>query len=221
MSQSSSPPRDTDQEFLPSLVDPDRTLPPHPVTEYQINSHITDLGGTVHKTTRRSACPKTRARSPAVKLGRETLNPELCHSVQRRFAGAKITLHTAKWVAQQIQEDEVPKAIGILSAWTHLDKRVKASEATIAQLNSLSDEEVVLTLHELRNRRRFIQRSGGNKLTMRVILTTTDNSKQIKTPAHLNCGCTSSTIHKRFVQENNLPTKKLPLPVPFTMLTEH
>ena len=49
---------------------------------------------------------------------------------------------------------------------------------------------------------------------MRIIFSTLDNSKSLDTSALLDCGCTSSTIHTRFVKKHNLPTKELPQPIP-------
>ena len=158
---------------------------------------------------------KPTTRSPAVKPGRETSpNLETRHHLQRRFHGNKCTPNTARWVAQQIAEVDTPRAIGILSAWTHPTRYVEASEATLVELNSLSDEEAIEALSELKTSRRYIQGTGGNKLTMRIILSTLDNSKSLDTSALLDCGCTGSTIHTHFVKQHNLPTRKLPRPIP-------
>jgi hypothetical protein len=63
-------------------------------------------------------------------------------------------------------------------------------------------------------RKRYIQGAGGNKLTMKVALSTLDDSKTISTTALLDCGCTGSTIHTQFVKKNKLPTTQLPRPIP-------
>jgi len=75
--------------------------------------------------------------SPAEKPGCE--NPETRHHRQRRFDGQRQKPHTAKWIAQRIQEEGLPIALGILSAWTHRTRRVEASEATIDELNAVAD----------------------------------------------------------------------------------
>ena len=49
---------------------------------------------------------------------------------------------------------------------------------------------------------------------MQIILSTLDNFKSLDTSTLLNCGCTGSTIHTRFVKQHNLPTRKLPRPIP-------
>lgn len=112
----------------PLDVESPRTLPP---TNQPL---IQGLEGTSIKPSRpiHPLNRKTQARSLAEKLRRETPNPKLRHHFQRRFARTRIAPHTSRWVAQRIQEDEVPKAVSILSAWTHPTRRVEASEATIA-----------------------------------------------------------------------------------------
>ena len=87
-------------------------------------------------------------------------------------------------------------------------------EATLIELNSLPDDEAIEAPHKLKTSRRYIQGTGGNKLTMRIIFSTLNNSKSLDTSALLDCGCTSSTIHTRFVKKHNLPTKELPRPIP-------
>jgi hypothetical protein len=96
----------------------------------------------------------------------------------------------------------------------HPTRRVEASEATIAELNILSDEDIVKALLELSQPKPYVQGGGGNKLTMRIILSTLNDSTTFKTDALLDCGCTSSTMNTRYVQRHNLPTRKLPRPIP-------
>jgi hypothetical protein len=70
--------------------------------------------------------------------------------------------HTAPWITQCIHEDKYSSAIGILRAWTHIDRQPEANKTTIEQLNQLTDEEVVITLQELGLSKQYIQGSGGN-----------------------------------------------------------
>src|SRR5882762_2272835 len=143
-------------------------------------------------------------RSPAEKPGRET--PETRHHRQRRFDGQRQKPHTAKWIAQQIQEEDLPVAKGILSAWTDRTRRVEASEATIDELNAIADTEIVEAINELRTPKHFVHKDKGNKLETRVVLTTIDNSQSLETTALLHSGCTGSTINIHFVKQHNLPT---------------
>jgi len=139
-------------------------------------------------------------------------NVEMRHSLQRRFRGTRLKPHTAPWIAQQIHEDPTPTAVGFLRMWTHRHKQVEATESTIAQLNELSDEDVILALEELHEPRKYIQGTGGNKLSIRTILTTRNNEKIIETFALVDSGSTGSCIHRRVVEEYQIPTKNYPAP---------
>jgi len=87
-------------------------------------------------------------------------------------------------------------------------------EATIDELNAVADTHIIEALNELRTPRRLVRRNGGNKLETRIILETIDNSQSLETTALLDSGCTGLTIHHRFVKEHNLPTRRLPRPIP-------
>jgi len=142
--------------------------------------------------------------SPAEKPGHEM--PETHHHRQRRFDGQRQKPHTAKWIAQRIQEESLPVAKGILSAWTHRTRRVEASEATIDELNAIADTEIVEAINKLRTPKRFVRNDKGNKLETRDILTTINNSQSLETTTLLDSGCTGSTINIHFVKQHNLPT---------------
>jgi len=77
--------------------------------------------------------------------------------------------HTTPWIAQCIHKDKSTTAIGILRAWTHIDRQPEADKTTIEQLNQLNDKEVFITLQELASSKQYIQGSGGNKLLMKAL----------------------------------------------------
>jgi len=139
---------------------------------------------------------------------------ETRHSLQRRFGGRRLSPYTAPWIAQRIHEDRTPAAVGILLTWVHPQRMPEASDTTIEQLNCLSDQDVVLALTELTEPRKYIQGTGGNKLSIRTILTTKNRKNILETFALIDSGSTGSCIHRRFVEENRIPTKKLPHPIP-------
>ena len=141
-------------------------------------------------------------------------NVEMRHSLQRCFGGTRHKPHTAPWIAQRIHEDSTPTAVRILRMWTHRHRQLEATESTIAQLNELSDEEVILALEELHTPRKYIQGTGGNKLSIRTILATKGHEKIIETFTLVDSGSTGSCIHRRVVEEYQIPTKKLPRPIP-------
>jgi hypothetical protein len=136
------------------------------------------------------------------------------HSLQRRFGGRRLSPHTAPWIAQRIYEDKTPAAVGILLAWVHPKRTIEADEITIEQLNCLSDQDVILALQELCEPKKYVQGSGGNKLSIRTILATKNREQILETFALVDSGSTGSCIHRRFVEEHKLPTEKFPRPIP-------
>jgi len=79
--------------------------------------------------------------------------------------------------------------------WTHHHRQLEAAESTITQLK-LSDEEVILALEELHTPKKYIQGTGGNKLSICTILATKNHKKIIETFALVNSGSTGSCIHR-------------------------
>jgi hypothetical protein len=49
---------------------------------------------------------------------------------------------------------------------------------------------------------------------MNVILSTMDRKTIIETSSLIDSGSTGSCIHRRFIEQHNLPTKTLPRPIP-------
>jgi len=99
--------------------------------------------------------------------------------------------------------------------WTHHHKQVEATEFTIAQLNELSNEDVILTLEELHEPRKYIQGTGGNKLSIYAQFSPPETTKKSLKLSHIvDSGSTGSCIHRRVVEEYQIPTKKLPRPIP-------
>jgi len=108
---------------------------------------------------------------------------ETRHSHQRRFAGKRHPPNSVRWTAQRLHEDKIETAKAILSLWTHPGRQLEVSEIAIAELNQLPDDDVVEALKELRKPKRYVQGTGGRKLTMRVIVTTLDDNHSHETQA--------------------------------------
>lgn len=137
---------------------------------------------------------------------------ETRHNLQRRYGGKPQTPHTASWVAQRIHEEQEPKSIGILLAWTHSRRAREVNAETVKLINDLPDSEAQEVLEELRGPKKYVQGIGGNKLSTRVIVEV--NGLPIEITALIDSGCTGSCVHKKFVKEHKIPTKKLPRPIP-------
>ena len=139
---------------------------------------------------------------------------ETRHSHQRRFAGKRHPPNSVRWTAQRLHEDKIETAKAILSLWTHPGRQLEVSEIAIAELNQLPDDDVVEALKELRKPKRYVQGTGGRKLTMRVIVTTLDDNHSHETQALLDSGCTGSCISRSFVETHHINTQKLIRPIP-------
>src|ERR1700722_9918362 len=86
----------------------------------------------------------------------------------------------------------IETAKAILSLWTHPGRQLEVSEIAIAELNQLPDDDIVEALKGLRKPKRYVQGTGGHKLTMRVIFTKLDDNHSHETQALLDSGCTGS-----------------------------
>jgi len=139
--------------------------------------------------------------------------PELRHNHHRRFKGSYQKPHTAPWLLQRLQEDPQENSIALLHTWIHRTRHQEVSSDLIAEINELSTEDALTEVKNLREPKRYIQGTGGNKLTMRVILSTNDD-QTLETDALLDSGSTGSCINKKYVDEHHIPTRKLPRPIP-------
>ena len=70
--------------------------------------------------------------------------------------GQPATPFSAVWTAQHLYQDKPESVIATLSIWTHKKHSKEVSHKTIAQLNALSDENVILALDELKEPKKYI-----------------------------------------------------------------
>ena len=77
------------------------------------------------------------------------------------------------------------------------------------KINNLSTDEALEAVRELRKPKAYVQGTGGSKLTINVILTLSDD-RSFETSALLDSGSTGSCINRSFVDEHQIPTRKLP-----------
>ena len=133
---------------------------------------------------------------------------------QGRFEGRKGKTGMAQWVAQRL-EDSPEMAIGILMAWTHPRKIREIDDTLITKLRSLTDDEVVQTLNSLATPKQYIRgKKGKNQLDIQLTASTIDDQRSFRLEALIDCGSTGSCVDKQFVEENNLTTKRLLMPIP-------
>jgi len=99
-----------------------------------------------------------------------------------------------------------------LKVWSHQSRRAECSRERVQELNEMTDDKVLVVLKSLENHS-IIRKLGYKQLNVKVRVTTQDTMKLFYKKALIDLGCSSSCISKRFVQENQINTHKLPFPI--------
>lgn len=95
-----------------------------------------------------------------------------------------------------------------------ITRRDEVSKELVNQITALESEPALKAIQELAGNRRFIHHPGKQQLMLPVLLERLDNKVQVKVNALLDSGCTGSCINRSFVNENKIPTRKLPIAIP-------
>lgn len=122
--------------------------------------------------------------------------------------------YTAPWVLKRVTEGRLEDALTILRVWMPMTRRDEVSEELVNQIMALESEPALEAIQELAGSRRFIRRPGKQQLMLPVLLERLDNKVRVKVNALLDSGCTGSCINRSFVNENKIPTRKLPIAIP-------
>jgi len=88
------------------------------------------------------------------------------------------------------------------------------SHETIAELNTLSDENVILALDKLKEPKKYIQGTGGQQLNLKTQIQTLDDRRTFAITTLIDRGCTGNCIDAGFVMARNIATKKVAHPIP-------
>lgn len=120
---------------------------------------------------------------------------------------------TVEWIAKQIH-DRDDRALAHLQVWVHNGRWREATADTLHQLRTLSTSDAIFALRELHGPIRFIKGRKGRQLDLSLTLTIPADERSFSIQALVDSGCTGSCIDEKFVRENNIPTKSLPLPIP-------
>jgi len=126
------------------------------------------------------------------------------------------------WTAQRIFEEPTDKAVGILKLWIHPKREAEATEEMITLLNDLSDYDVVRALGQLKEPKRHIwgqTTTKTNQLNINVIAETTTNGRWFIIKSLLDCGSTGSAVDRKWVERNDIPTRKAIIPSKYIMQT--
>jgi hypothetical protein len=89
--------------------------------------------------------------------------------------------------------------LAALSIWTHQKRSKEVSHEIIAELNALSDENVILALDELKEPKKYIRGTGGQQLNLKTQIRMLDNRRTFAVTALIDSGCTGNCIDSGFV----------------------
>jgi hypothetical protein len=88
------------------------------------------------------------------------------------------------------------------------------SHETVAELNTLSDENVILALEELKEPKKYIRGTGGQQLNLTAQLKMLDDRRTFAITTLIDSGCTGNCIDSGFITDQNITTKKVAHPIP-------
>ena len=124
------------------------------------------------------------------------------------------TPFSAVWTAQHLYQDKPKSVLATLSISTHKKCSKEVCHETIAELNTLSNENVILALDELKKLEKYIWGTGRQQLDIKVQLQMLDDQQTFAITTLINSRCTSSCIDSRFIKAKNIATKKVTHPIP-------
>ena len=104
--------------------------------------------------------------------------------------------------------------IGILNNWVHPTWMKEATEETVMLLNNLMDKDILQALRELKQPRCHIRRMSGQQLDIEVKVQMLDDVRTFPLKALLDSGSTGSCIGRKFMNDNEIQTRKTAILVP-------
>jgi len=168
----------------PSCIpDCDSYLPDFPCTSdysdiYAPTSYRDTLNSTPSTTPPTSPTPVTPvpiAHITSKKSSRYLNWKKTAQRKETRCPGQPSEPFSAVWTAQRLCQDKPESALATLSIWTHRKRSKEVLHETIAELNALSDDNVILALNELKELKKYIRGTGGQQLSLKTQIQTLDD----------------------------------------------
>ena len=122
--------------------------------------------------------------------------------------------NTPEWTLQRIVEDQMPKAVGILSAWMPLCRSREATEDTVVTLRKLTQKNALNALDELKKRHKYIKGTKGKDMKLSATFESLASGAQMSAIGLVDSGATGTCINREYVLEHGLETRKLPIKIP-------
>jgi hypothetical protein len=123
------------------------------------------------------------------------------------------TPYTAGWTLACLREGS-PHAKVILKDWSHTQQHREVNNVTINEITSLGETQALEALTELQKPRVFVKGTRGTKLVVDTRIRSPSTLEEYITKALIDSGCEGSCIDRTFVETNQIPTIKLPRPIP-------
>jgi hypothetical protein len=167
----------------PCTPDCDSYLPDSPCTSdysdtYAPTSYRDTLDSTPSTTPPISPTPVTPVPTTHVTSKKSSRYLNWKKTAQRketRGPGQPSDPFSAVWTARRLYQDKPESALAALSIWTHRKRLKEVSHETIAELNALSDDNVILALNELKEPKKYIRGTGGQQLSLQMQIRTLDD----------------------------------------------
>ena len=102
-----------------------------------------------------------------------------------------------------------PKGELQLKIYAHITHEEQIDQTLIQQLNELEEEDALWYLRKIKEPR-WINANGHREIDLEMTITTLDTEERFDIKALLDSRCMSSAISKRFVNEHQINTIKLP-----------
>ena len=139
------------------------------------------------------------------------INYEIQHKVQSlRSPNAKLKSWTNEWMVRRMQDQDPAVAIRDLKTYARRDREIEIEEQTIIDINSLSEQDALWYIRNLRDKPRQVRATGKNQMDVSGVVITMDTLSRHSIKALIDSGCTGSCINEDFVRRHGLNTTKLP-----------
>ena len=117
-------------------------------------------------------------------------------------------------MVRRIQDQDPIIAIRDLKTYARKDRGIEIEEQTIADINSLSEQDALWYIRNLRDKPKQVRATGKNQMDVSGVIITMDTLSRHSIKALIDSGCTGSCINEEFVKKHNLNTIKLPKLIP-------
>ena len=113
-----------------------------------------------------------------------------------------------------MQDQDPIIAIRDLKTYARKDREIEIEEQTIADINSLPEQDALWYIRNLRNKPRQVRATGKNQMDVSGVIITMDTLSRHSIKALIDSGCTGSCINEDFVKRHHLNTTRLPKSIP-------